>query len=52
VYYESSAVIITLVLLGRYFEARAKGKTGEAIRKLIQLTLKGPMSFEKELKSK
>jgi Cu+-exporting ATPase len=38
VYYESSAVIITLVLLGRYFEARAKGKTGEAIRKLIQLT--------------
>jgi Cu+-exporting ATPase len=38
VYYESSAVIITLVLLGRYFEARAKGKTGEAIRKLMQLT--------------
>jgi Cu+-exporting ATPase len=38
VYYESSAVIITLVLLGRYFEARAKGKTGEAIRRLIQLT--------------
>lgn len=38
VYYESAAVIITLVLLGRYFEARAKGKTGEAIRKLMQLT--------------
>ena len=37
VYYESSAVIITLVLLGRYLEARAKGKTGEAIRKLMQL---------------
>ncbi len=37
VYYESSAVIITLVLLGRYFEARAKGKTGEAIRHLMQL---------------
>lgn len=38
VYYESSAVIITLVLLGRYFEARAKGRTGEAIRRLMQLT--------------
>lgn len=37
VYYESSAVIITLVLLGRYLEARAKGRTGEAIRKLMQL---------------
>ena len=37
VYYESAAVIITLVLLGRYFEARAKGRTGEAIQKLIQL---------------
>ncbi len=38
VYYESSAVIITLVLLGRYLEARAKGKTGEAIEKLMQLS--------------
>ncbi len=37
VYFEASAVIITLVLLGRYFEARAKGRTGDAIRALLSL---------------
>ncbi len=37
VYFEASAVIITLVLLGRYLEAAAKGRTGEAIRKLMSL---------------
>ena len=37
VYYEASAVIVTLVLLGRYFEARAKGRTGDAIRALVAL---------------
>src|SRR5690606_20020162 len=37
VYYEASAVIITLVLLGRYFESRAKGRTGDAIRALVAL---------------
>ncbi len=37
VYYEASAVVITLVLLGRYLEARAKGRTNEAIRRLIDL---------------
>lgn len=36
-YFEASAVIITLVLLGKYLEARAKGKTSEAIRKLMGL---------------
>lgn len=36
-YYESTAVIITLVQLGKYLEARSKGKTGEAIKKLIGL---------------
>lgn len=36
-YFESSAVIITLILLGKLFEAIAKGKTSEAIRKLIGL---------------
>jgi len=36
-YFEASAVIITLVLLGKYFEALAKGKTSEAIKKLIGL---------------
>ena len=37
VYYEASAVIVTLILLGRWFEARAKGRTGEAIRALMAL---------------
>ncbi|MCP4133693.1 MAG: copper-translocating P-type ATPase [bacterium] len=36
-YFEASAIIITLVLLGKYFEAVAKGKTSEAIKKLIGL---------------
>ncbi len=36
-YFESSAIIITLVILGRYLEARAKGRTSEAIRKLANL---------------
>lgn len=37
VYYEAVGVIITLILLGRLIEARAKAGTGEAIRKLIGL---------------
>jgi Cu+-exporting ATPase len=37
VYYETAAVIITLVLLGRLLEARARGHTSEAIRRLLQL---------------
>jgi Cu+-exporting ATPase len=37
VYYEAVGVILTLILLGRLFEARAKAGTGEAIRKLIGL---------------
>jgi P-type Cu+ transporter len=37
VYYEISAVVITLILLGRLLENRAKGQTSEAIRKLIGL---------------
>jgi Cu+-exporting ATPase len=40
VYYEASAVIVTLILLGRLLEARAKGRTGEAIRKLMGLQAK------------
>ncbi|HKC22871.1 MAG TPA: heavy metal translocating P-type ATPase [Gaiellaceae bacterium] len=36
-YFEVPAVIIVLVLLGRYFETRAKGRSGEAIRKLLEL---------------
>lgn len=37
VYYETAAVVITLILLGRLLENRAKGQTSEAIRKLIGL---------------
>ncbi len=37
VYFETSAVIITLIKLGKMLEARTKGKTGGAIRKLIGL---------------
>jgi Cu+-exporting ATPase len=37
VYFETSAVIITLIKLGKLLEARAKGKTGDAIRKLMGL---------------
>ncbi len=36
-YFEASAIIITLVLLGRYLEMKAKGKTSEAIKKLMGL---------------
>lgn len=37
VYFDTSAIIITLILLGRLLEARAKGQTSEAIKKLIGL---------------
>lgn len=40
VYYEAATVIITLVLLGRLLEARAKGRTGQAIRRLAGLQVK------------
>ena len=36
-FFETSAVIITLVRLGKYLEAKAKGGTGDAIRKLLNL---------------
>jgi len=36
-YFEAAAVIVTLILLGRWLEARAKGRTGEAIRHLVGL---------------
>ena len=37
VYFEAAAVIVTLILLGRWLEARARGQAGEAIRKLVGL---------------
>jgi heavy metal translocating P-type ATPase len=40
VYYEAAAVIVTLILLGRYLEAGAKGRTSEAIKRLVGLQAK------------
>ena len=37
VYYEAAAVIVTLILLGRLLEARARGRTSEAISRLVRL---------------
>lgn len=45
VYFEAAGVIIALILLGRMMESRAKGKTGEAIRKLIGLQAKTARVF-------
>ncbi|MBB5335882.1 heavy metal translocating P-type ATPase [Pectinatus brassicae] len=39
-YFESAGMILTLITVGKYLEARAKGKTSEAINKLINLTPK------------
>lgn len=36
-YFESAAMIVTLITLGKFLETRAKGKTGDAIRKLMDL---------------
>lgn len=36
-YYESAAVVVTLVMLGKYMEGRSKNKTSDAIRKLMEL---------------
>ncbi len=39
-YFESAAMILTLITLGKFFEARAKGKTSDAIAKLVDLAPK------------
>lgn len=39
-YFESAAMILTLITLGKFLETRAKGKTGDAIRQLIDLSPK------------
>lgn len=39
-YFESAAMILTLITLGKYLETRAKGKTGDAIRRLMDLSPK------------
>jgi len=40
VYFETAAAIVTLIILGRYLEAKAKGKASEAIKKLLNLQAK------------
>jgi P-type Cu+ transporter len=40
VYFETVAILHTLIMLGRFFEARAKGRTSEAIKKLMGLQAK------------
>lgn len=40
IYFEASAVIVTLILLGKLLEARAKGRTGAAIRRLVGLQVR------------
>jgi Cu+-exporting ATPase len=40
VYYETAAMIITLIMLGKYLEARAKGRTSEAMKRLLGLRAK------------
>jgi heavy metal translocating P-type ATPase len=37
VYFEAAAMIVTLILLGRYLEAQAKGRSSQAIRRLVEL---------------
>ena len=44
-YYESTAVIIALILLGRFLERRSRGKTGNAIRSLMDLSPKTATVF-------
>ncbi len=39
-YFEAAAVIITLIILGKLFEVRAKGRTGQAIQKLLGMQAK------------
>ncbi len=47
VYYDTAAVIITLIILGRYLEAIAKGRTSEAIKKLMKLQAKTALVIRK-----
>lgn len=45
-YFESAAMILTLITLGKFLEARAKGKTGDAIRALMDLSPKTAVLLE------
>ena len=45
-YFETAGVIITLVLLGKSLEAASKGRTGEAIKKLMELAPRAALVFQ------
>lgn len=47
-YFESSAVVVTLVMLGKYLEAVSKGKTSDAIKKLMNLRPKTAIIIKNE----
>lgn len=47
-YFETAAMIPTLITLGKYFEARAKGKTSEAIEKIMNLSPKTAVILEND----
>ncbi|MDH5161427.1 heavy metal translocating P-type ATPase [Heyndrickxia oleronia] len=47
-YFETSAVLITLIILGKLFEARAKGRSSEAIKKLMGLQAKTAIVLRNE----
>ena len=49
VYFDTTAVIITLILLGRWLESRAKSKTGSAIKKLTELQPKTAIVKENKI---
>ncbi|XP_016496043.1 copper-transporting ATPase RAN1-like isoform X2 [Nicotiana tabacum] len=48
-YFETSAMLITFVLLGEYLETLATGKTSDAIRKLVELTPGGGVIGQREI---
>ncbi len=48
-FFETSAIIVTLILLGKLLEARAKGRTSEAIKKLIGLQAKKAIVIRDEI---
>ena len=45
-YFESSAMILTLITLGKYLEARAKGRAGDAVRQLMDLSPKSALVLQ------
>lgn len=51
VYFETSAVIITLIKMGKYLEARAKGRTSDALRKLVSLRPKTAIVVKNDIET-